>query len=76
MYVQEQEELEEFKTYEEICLDKLREIGRATAREWCEALGYEHGTNLAKVIRRIKKNYADKIIIYNESTPRKYEACH
>jgi hypothetical protein len=74
MYVQE--EIEEFKTYEMICLDKLKEIGRSTAREWCEALGYEHGTNLAKVIRRIKKNYADKIIIYNERSPRLYEAAY
>ncbi|MEJ2250845.1 MAG: hypothetical protein P8Y70_20305 [Candidatus Lokiarchaeota archaeon] len=72
--MQIQEEEEEFKTYEDICLEKLKEIGKSTAREWCSAMGYEHGTNLAKVIRRIRNSMPDKIKVYYERNPRQYEA--
>lgn len=63
---------QEYKTYEEICLDKLREIGKSTAKEWSEALNYKTGSCLAKVIRRIKKHYPERIIVY-DTYPKRYE---
>ena len=49
---------EVFKTYELICLDKLKEIGRPmSARDWSFAMGYTHRSSLAKIIRRIKERY-------------------
>jgi hypothetical protein len=65
---------EVFKTYELICLDKLKEIGRSTAREWSFAMGYTHRSSLAKIINRIKKRYPDKLKIYDNRYPRLYEA--
>jgi hypothetical protein len=66
--------VEVFKTYELICLDKLKEIGRSTARNWSFAMGYTHRSSLAKIIKRIKKIYPDKLKIYDNLYPRLYEA--
>ena len=63
-----------FKTYEQMCLDKLKEIGISTASEWCSAMGYMHRGSLAKVIKRIKKTSPEKLKIYNNRKPRRYEA--
>ena len=65
---------EVFKTYELICLDKLKEIGRSTAREWSFAMGYTHRSSLAKIIKRIKERYPEKLKIYENRYPRQYEA--
>jgi len=65
---------EVFKTYELICLDKLKEIGRSTARDWSFAMGYSHRSSLAKIIKRIKERYPDKLKIYDNRFPRVYEA--
>ncbi len=65
---------EEFKTYELICLDKLKELGRSTAREWSFAMGYTHRSSLAKIIKRIEKRYPDKLKIFDNRFPRLYEA--
>ena len=65
---------EVFKTYELICLDKLKEIGRSTAREWSFAMGYTHRSSLAKIIKRIKERYPDMLKIYENRYPRQYEA--
>ncbi len=66
---------EVFKTYELICLDKLKEIGRPTsARDWSFAMGYTHRSSLSKIIKRIKERYPDKLKIYDNRFPRLYEA--
>ncbi len=65
---------EVFKTYELMCLDKLKEIGRTTAREWSFAMGYSHRSSLAKIIQRIKERYPEMIKIYDNRFPRLYEA--
>ncbi len=63
-----------FKTYELICLDKLKEIGRSTAERWSHAMGYQHRSSLAKVIKRIKQKYPGKLKVYESKFPRLYEA--
>ena len=65
---------EVFKTYELICLDKLKEMGRTTARNWSFAMGYTHRSSLAKIIKRIKERYPDKLKIFDNRFPRVYEA--
>ncbi|NHJ24173.1 MAG: hypothetical protein EAX89_06340 [Candidatus Lokiarchaeota archaeon] len=62
------------RTYEQICLEKLRELGIATASQWARAMGYETHNALAKVIKRIIEEYPqDLIVVYNRK-PRKYRA--
>ena len=62
------------RTFEQICLDKLKELGRSTASEWANAMGYETHNALAKVIRRIVNNTPDKLkVVYNRK-PRYYQA--
>lgn len=65
---------EVFKTYELMCLDKLKEMGRSTARDWSFAMGYTHRSSLAKIIRRIEEKYPEMLKIYDNRFPRLYEA--
>jgi hypothetical protein len=62
------------RTFEQMCLDKLKEIGVSTAAEWAVAMGYMHRSSLAKVIRRITTKTPEKIKVYYERKPRQYEA--
>jgi len=62
------------RTYEQICLDKLKEIGISSISEWSTAMGYASPNGLTKVIRRIKESMSDKIVIYDNKKPRQYEA--
>jgi hypothetical protein len=62
------------RTYEQICLEKLKELGIATATQWARAMGYDTHNALAKVIKRIMEEYPqDLIVVYNKK-PRKYKA--
>lgn len=63
-----------FRTFEIICLEKLKEIGPASAASWAEAMGYDFRASLNKIIRRILENYPEKIKVYRDRKPRKYEA--
>ena len=63
-----------YRTYEQICLDKLKEIGISSAAEWSMAMGYSSPNGLIKVIKRIQKTMPDKLKIQNEKKPRRYEA--
>jgi hypothetical protein len=63
-----------FRTYEQICLDKLKEIGRSTAAQWAFAMGYTNPNALRKVIRRITTNTPHKLKIYDVKIPRLYES--
>ena len=63
-----------YRTYELICLEKLKELGISTASQWSAAMGYEHRSSLAKIIKRIKMKYPEKLKIYYNRSPRQYEA--
>jgi len=62
------------RTYEEMCLEKLKEIGIATASQWARAMGYSTHNALAKVIKRIREEYPDQLIIVYNKKPRKYKS--
>jgi hypothetical protein len=62
------------RTFEEMCLDKLKELGVATASEWARAMGYSTHNALAKVIKRIKQEYPDHLIVVYNKKPRRYKA--
>ena len=61
------------RTYEEICLEKLKELGIATAREWSVAMGYETPNALAKVIRHIINTTPERLIVMQARKPRLYK---
>jgi len=63
-----------YRTWEEICLEKLEEIGRSSAAEWATAMGYgENRNGVTTVIKRIRKTMPEKLKIYFEKRPRLYE---
>ena len=64
----------ETRTYEQICLEKLRELGKSTAAEWSAAMGYSNPNSLSKVIRRINIKAPERLKIYYNRRPRQYEA--
>jgi len=63
-----------YRTYEQICLNKLRELGKSSVAQWSMAMGYKSSNGLIKVIKRIQKTMPEKLIIYNNRKPRLYEA--
>jgi len=63
-----------FRTYEQICLDRLKEVGRSTAAQWAIAMGYTNPNSLRKVIRRILTHTPEKMEIHGEKIPRFYVA--
>ena len=63
-----------FRTYEQICLDKLKELGRSSVAEWSMAMGYNSSNGLIKVIKRIQETTPEKLIIYYNTKPRLYQA--
>lgn len=58
-----------FMTYEQMCLNKLEEIGRSTLKEWSTAMGYKYQNSLAKIALRLKD---DLVISRNKSRRLKY----
>ncbi len=62
------------RTYEQMCLEKLKEIGISSVAEWSMAMGYKSPNGLSKVIKRIKERMPEKLIIHTNKKPRKYEA--
>jgi hypothetical protein len=64
----------QFRTYEQICLEKLKEIGNSTLAEWSMAMGYNSPNGLVKVIKRIKKTMPERLKVYYDRKPRQYEA--
>ena len=62
------------RTYEQICLEKLKEIGISSAAEWSFAMGYKSPNGISKVIKRINEKMPEKLEIHYNKKPRKYEA--
>lgn len=40
-----------FKTWDQMCLDKLSELGRSGLSKWAKAMGYANAGNMAKTAR-------------------------
>lgn len=53
------EKKEEFHTWENWCLRKLKEIGRSGPQRWAEAMGCEFAASMAGIIR----NNIDKLTV-------------
>ena len=62
------------RTYEQICLDKLKELGISTSAEWSAAMGYKSANGLAKVIKRIDRIMPNSLQVYYNRKPRLYKA--
>ena len=62
------------RTYEQICLDKLKELGISTSAEWSAAMGYKSANGLAKVIKRISSKMPYKLKVHYDKRPRRYVA--
>ena len=58
-----------FKTYEQMCLDKLEELGKITLIEWARAMGYVNQNSMAKIVKRLKD---DLIVTRNTSRRLRY----
>ena len=59
------------KTFEEIALDKLEELGDVTAKEWAEALGYKTLNAFYHTFNKLRKS--GKIFESIGVRPRKYK---
>ena len=62
------------RTFEQMCLDKLKEIGISSSAQRSSAMGYDSRNGLSRVIMRIKKNMPERLKVYSNKRPRLYEA--
>ena len=58
------------KTFEQIALDKLEELGYVTKKEWAEALGYKTPNAFYHTFNKLRKS--GQIIETKSVRPRKY----
>ncbi|MBA7479639.1 hypothetical protein ES707_15074 [subsurface metagenome] len=65
-------ENEVFRTWEKICLDKLREIGKASLTKWALAMDYEHSTNISKTVRNLERQGKIRVILNKGGRIKKY----
>jgi len=38
-----------FRTWDQMCLDKLKEIGKSGISKWAKAMGYKHPGNMSRM---------------------------
>lgn len=61
-----------FRTWDEICLDKLKEIGKATLTEWTIAMGYKNSGSMTKPARNLEEQGKIKVIRNKSGKIKKY----
>lgn len=44
-------EKEVFRTWNELCLFKLKQMGKTTIEKWAVEMGYSHDYNMIKIIK-------------------------
>ena len=64
-----------FKTYEQMCMDKLEEIGKSTLMKWAQAMGYTNQNSMSKIVKRLRDDLIitrskSKRLHYYEVTPK------
>jgi len=57
-----------------MALEKLKISMEVLIRPKKTAMGYNHRSSIAKIIKRIEIKYPDKLKIYYNRSPRQYEA--
>ena len=45
-----------FMTYEQMCLNKLEELGRSTLKEWATAMGCKSQNSMSKIVKRLEND--------------------
>lgn len=65
-------EKEIFGTWDEICLDKLKEIGKAPLTEWATAMGYKHSGSMVKPASHLEEQGKIRVIRNKSGKIKKY----
>lgn len=63
-----------FRSFEQICLDKLKELGPSSMKNWAQALGYSNSNGIEKIVKRIQVTTPEKIRVRYNVRPRVFEA--
>ncbi|GAH57997.1 unnamed protein product [marine sediment metagenome] len=61
-----------FRTWDEICLDKLKEIGKASLTEWATAMNYKNSASLSKPARHLEEQGKIRVIRNKSGMIKKY----
>ena len=65
-------EKEIFGTWDDICLDKLKEIGKASLTEWATAMDYKHVGSMVNPARHLEEQGKIKVIRNKSGKIKKY----
>jgi hypothetical protein len=63
-----------YKTFEQICLDKLKELGPSSMKKWARSLGYSNSNGIEKIVKRIQVSTPERLRVRYNVRPRTYEA--
>ena len=61
-----------FRTWDEICLNKLKEIGKASLTEWATAMDYKHSGSMVKPAKNLEEQGKIKVIRNKSGKIKKY----
>jgi len=65
-------EKEIFGTWDEICLDKLKEIGKASLTEWATAMDYKNSGSMVKPAKNLEEQGKIRVIRNKSGKIKKY----
>jgi len=61
-----------FRTWDEICLDKLKEIGKASLTKWATAMDYKNSASISKTAQNLEIQGKIKVIYPKSGITKKY----
>ena len=51
-----------FRTWDEICLDKLKEIGKVSLTKWATAMDYKNSASISRTARNLEEQGKVRVI--------------
>jgi len=61
-----------FRTWDEFCLEKLKEIGKTSLTEWATAMGYKNSASISRTAQNLEEQGKIKVIHTKGGMIKKY----
>ena len=61
-----------FRTWDEFCLEKLKEIGKSSLTEWATAMNYINSASISRTAQNLKEQGKVRIINSKTGKVKKY----
>ncbi len=61
-----------FRTWDQMCLEKLKEIGKASLTKWATAMDYVNSASISKTAQNLEEQGKIKVIYSKSGMIKKY----